>query len=397
MTALTPMTRVALALACSAALAHSAQAQQHAHSSPPAATATEKPHAMDHAGMDHSMTGPSGSQPPKAEQAETKQSRTDHSATGHAQMSRSTEKPAATDHAGMDHSMMDHSRMEDSANEPRKAERAGAKPSGMDHSSMDHSSMSSMQTSKSSGAADPGKGTTAPREPIPPVTQAERDAAFSPLSHQMTHASSINSYVLFNRLETGDAKHGSAQSWEGLAWIGNDTDRLWLRSEGEREDGRTESADLEVLYGRSLSPWWDLVVGAKQDVRPGPSRTWAAIGVQGLSPYKFEVQATAYLGDSGHTALNLEAEYELLLTNRLILQPLVELELRGRDDPRRGTGSGLSTAEAGLRLRYEVTRQFAPYVGVTWERAFGGTADARREHGDAIDDTRFVAGLRFWF
>ncbi|MGO4776353.1 copper resistance protein B, partial [Lysobacter sp. 2RAB21] len=104
-----------------------------------------------------------------------------------------------------------------------------------------------------------------------------------------------------------------------------------------------------------------------------------------------------YVGDSGRSALNFEAEYELLLTNRLILQPLIELDLFGRDDPRRGIGSGLSTVEAGLRLRYEFTRRFAPYIGISRERAFGGTADYRRADGEDIDDTRVVAGLRVWF
>lgn len=117
----------------------------------------------------------------------------------------------------------------------------------------------------------------------------------------------------------------------------------------------------------------------------------------GLAPYKFEVEATAYLGPSGQTAARFEVEYETLLTNRLILQPLLEVNLYGKDDPRRGIGSGLSTVEAGLRLRYEFTRQFAPYIGVVRERAFGGTADLRRADDEDIDDTRFVAGLRIWF
>ena len=170
-----------------------------------------------------------------------------------------------------------------------------------------------------------------------------------------------------------------------------------MRSEGERLGGHTESADLEVLYGRSVAPWWDVVAGIKHDFKPGPSRTWAAFGVQGLSPYKFEVQATAYVAESGHTAANVEVEYETLLTNRLILQSLVEVNVFGQSDERRGIGSGLSTAEAGLRLRYEFTRKFAPYIGVVRERAFGGTADFRRAEGEDIDDTRFVAGLRIWF
>jgi len=239
---------------------------------------------------------------------------------------------------------------------------------------------------------------TQPVEPIPSPTDADRAAAF-PLLHgdHHAHGNALNSFVRFNRFEAWDADPGSGQAWEGSAWFGGDVQRLWLRSEGEREHGRTTSADLEVLYGRGISPWWDLVAGVRHDFAPGPSRNWAAFGVQGLSPYKFEVSATAYLGEHGQSEFIAEVEYELLLTNRLVLQPLVELELRGRDDPRRGTGSGLSSAEAGLRLRYEITRRFAPYVGLVHERTFGSTAEYRREDGEAVRDTRWVAGVRWWF
>ncbi|AKC86875.1 copper resistance protein B [Pseudoxanthomonas suwonensis] len=236
-----------------------------------------------------------------------------------------------------------------------------------------------------------------PLEPIPVPTEADRAAAFRPLHHGHAHGGGVHSLVRINRFEAWDADPGTGQAWEGSAWIGGDVQRLWLRSEGEREDGRTHAADLEVLYGRATGPWWDLLAGVRHDFQPGPSRTWAAVGLQGLAPYKFEVSATAYLGTGGHSAFNAEIEYELLFTSRLILQPLLEVELHGRDDPQRGTGSGLSTAEAGLRLRYEITRRFAPYLGVAYERAYGGTAEYRRQAGEADRDTRWVAGVRWWF
>jgi copper resistance protein B len=236
-----------------------------------------------------------------------------------------------------------------------------------------------------------------PREPVPVLTDADRAAAFPELHAGHAHGAGSNSLVRFNRFEAWDAQPGSGQAWEGSAWFGGDLQRLWLRSEGEREHGRTGAADLEALYGRSISPWWDLVAGVRHDFAPGPSRTWAAFGVQGLAPYKFEVSATAYLGEHGQSAFIAEVEYELLLTGRLILQPLLEVELRGQGDPRRGTGSGLSSAEAGLRLRYEVTRRFAPYVGLVHERAFGDTAGYRRDEGEAARDTRWVMGVRWWF
>jgi len=282
--------------------------------------------------------------------------------------------PAAHDHAAMDHAAMDHA--------------------AMDHASMDHGAQQPPVDHAAMGHAPPA---SEPREPIPQITDADRAAAFPDLAHGMHHAPERNSFVMFDRLEAVDVDHGSGQAWEAQAWFGSDLNRLWLRSEGEREHGRTEAADLEVLYGRSVSPWWDVVAGVKHDFKPGASRDWAAIGVQGLAPYKFELSATAYVGGSGATAATVEAEYEVLLTNRLILQPRVEIEAFGKDDPARGLGSGLSTAEAGLRLRYEFTRRFAPYVGVAWERAYGGTADHRRVEGESVEDTRLVAGLRLWF
>ena len=235
------------------------------------------------------------------------------------------------------------------------------------------------------------------REPVPEPTAADRAAAFPVLHEGHAHGSSVNSLVRFNRFEAWDADPGTGQTWESSAWVGGDIQRLWLRSEGEREHGRTAAADLEVLYGRGISPWWDLMAGVRHDFAPGPSQNWAALGVQGMAPYKFEVSATAYVGESGHSAFVAEAEYELLLTNRLVLQPLLEIELRGKDDPVRGFGSGLSSAEAGLRLRYEIARRFAPYVGLVHERTFGGTADHRRSDGEATRQTRWVAGIRWWF
>ncbi|WP_454831919.1 copper resistance protein B [Pseudoxanthomonas wuyuanensis] len=270
--------------------------------------------------------------------------------------------------------------------------------SSMDHSQMDHSRHGDQPPVDHAAMGHGTPATQAPIEPIPVVTDADRAAAFPALEHHaMEHAPTVNSFVLFNRLEAWDADHGTGQAWEGSAWIGSDLNRLWLRSEGEREGGRTEASDLEAMYGRSVSPWWDLLVGVKQDFRPADSQSWAAFGVQGMAPYKFEISATAYVGSGGRTAATLEAEYDLLLTNRLILQPLIEADLSFKDDPQRGVGTGLNKIEAGLRLRYEFTRRFAPYIGVVHERVFGSTADYHREEGGSVHDTRVVAGVRLWF
>ena len=290
------------------------------------------------------------------------------------------------DHAAMDHGSMDHGD-------------ADTQPPAVDHSKMDHAQMghAAMDHSQMDHGTPAPAGM--PREPIPALTDADRAAAFPVLhTHDMSHGQSIHSLVRFNRLEAWNADPGTGQAWEAQAWIGGDINRLWLRSEGERQRGSTESANLEVLYGRSVSPWWDVVTGIRHDFSPGSSQTWAALGVQGLAPYKFEVSATAYLGESGQLAADVEAEYELLLTNRLILQPLVGLSLNSRNDPARQVGSGLGKMEAGLRLRYELgNRRFAPYLGISHERLFGRTADFHRAEGEGVRDTRVVAGIRFWF
>lgn len=257
-------------------------------------------------------------------------------------------------------------------------------PPQADHSGHDH---------HAHHAAD-----SAPATPIPVLTDADRAAAFPALRHDgMHHPDGPTGYLAFNRLEAWDGDHGSGQAWEADGWYGGDIHRLWLRSEGERSEGRTGAANLELLYGRSVSPWWDVVAGIRHDFAPGSSQDWLAVGVQGLAPYLLEVSATAYLGESGRSMLGLEVEYELLLSNRLILQPMIEATAHGKADPARGVGAGLSTVEAGLRLRYKIHRRFAPYVGVVHERAFGDTAGLRRAAGAGARDTHLVAGLRFWF
>ena len=235
------------------------------------------------------------------------------------------------------------------------------------------------------------------KEPIPPVTEEDRAAAFpSGLEGHAVGAGAVNFMVLFDQLEWQDARNGGA-GWKNKSWIGGDINRFWLRTEGEAENGRVENAFATALWGRSFARWWDFVAGVRQDVRPGPAQTWAAIGIQGLAPYWFDVEATAYVGAGGRTHMRLEVEYELLMTNRLILQPLVEAEVYGKADRDRGIGAGLTSIETGLRLRYELRRELAPYVGVTWGRKFFGTADLAREAGKEVSSGRLVFGLRTWF
>ncbi|MEO6076583.1 MAG: copper resistance protein B, partial [Dokdonella sp.] len=203
--------------------------------------------------------------------------------------------------------------------------------------------------------------------------------------------------VMVDQLEVFSGDGSSGQAIDMQAWYGGDLNKLWFKAESERSDGRQGATRIEALWNHAYAAYWGAQVGLRHDVGEGPSRDWVAFGVQGLAPYWFEVEATAYVGEAGRTALRLEAEYELLLTQRLILQPDVELNVYGKDDPARGIGSGLSDLDVGLRLRYEFTRKFAPYVGVVWSRKFGGTADFARAEGGGAEDTQVVAGLRIWF
>jgi copper resistance protein B len=251
--------------------------------------------------------------------------------------------------------------------------------------------------SLSAQAADQKPAALQPKQPIPPLTEADRQAAFpADVEGHTVHDRKFNYFVLFDQVEWQGAGSGGA-NFENTTWIGGDINRVWLRAEGSSEDGRVENAFVHALWGHSFSRWWDVVAGVRQDIRPGDPQTWAAVGIQGLAPYWFEVEATGYIGAGGRTHARFEVEYDLLLTNRLILQPLVELELYGKRDPERGISAGFSSLETGLRLRYEIRRELAPYVGVTWDRKLFGTADLARAEGEDGGSARLAFGLRTWF
>ena len=187
-------------------------------------------------------------------------------------------------------------------------------------------------------------------------------------------------------------------NWHAQGWIGGDFNKLWLKTEGERLRGEgVEEAELQVLYSRLISDFWDLQIGLRHDFKPEPERSYLVIGAQGLAPQWLEVDAQLFLSDEGDVSARLDAEYELLLTQKLILSPTVEFNLSASSDEERGVGSGLNDIEAALTLRYEIIREFAPYIGVSWERQFGETADLAEAEGEDIESTRFMAGVRFWF
>jgi len=204
------------------------------------------------------------------------------------------------------------------------------------------------------------------------------------------------SKVMLNIAEYLPDPKGDGYRWAGQAWFGGDIHRLVLRSEGEGGSDGVDSADVQALYSRAVSRYTDLQLGIRQGIEPH-GRTYASLGVQMLVPYWLDVEGAAFLSTHGELLARLEGSYDIRLLQRLVLQPRVELNLAAQDTAATRTGSGLSTAEAGLRLRYEIRREFAPYVGVSWERRFGSTADYWRVAGEGSRSTTFVAGLRAWF
>lgn len=203
-------------------------------------------------------------------------------------------------------------------------------------------------------------------------------------------------HALLNQLE-GRFGASSSLRWSGEAWAGTDEHRVWLRSEGKLSNGEVDDGQQELFYGRPISTYFNAMLGARYDLDSLPGRGWGAVGIEGLAPLFFRVAATAYVGGDGHLAAKLEGSYDLLITQRLILQPQIEMNFYSLDDPARRIGSGLSEIDAGLRLRYEITRKFAPYVGVTYAGKYGGTAAFARDSGTPTDEVRFAFGVRAWF
>jgi len=237
---------------------------------------------------------------------------------------------------------------------------------------------------------DPGHVAPPPAaQPMAPMSMQEMDRVMD------MHDDPLLAMFKLDQFERARGDDAYATSWEAEGWIGHDFDKLWLRTEGEHEDGVTD-ARIEAFWDHAFASFWDWQLGVRHDFGSGsgPSRDWAAFGFQGLAPYWFEIEATAYVAEQGRTAMRLRAEYELLLTQRLILQPEVEANLYGKSDPARDVTDGLSDFEFGLRLRYEIRREFAPYVGVVWVRRFGDSGALSMRAGA---DTELVAGLRVWF
>lgn len=282
---------------------------------------------------------------------------------------------------------------------------AAASEEATDQGEMDHGQMDHGEMDHGSGAhgeapvADdppPARALAGPRYAADAIWGAEAMApARSALARE--NGGMTTGMVMIERLEARIKDGTDGFVWDAQGWWGGDLDRLFVKSEGEGEfGGAVEDAEVQLLYSRAIGPFFDLQAGARLDLEP-ETRSHLVLGVQGLAPYMWHVDGALFLSDRGDLTARLEGEYDQRITQRLILQPRAELELAAQDIPERGIGAGLTKVEAGLRLRYEIVREFAPYVGVEYETKLGDTAEIARLQGEDPDGFALLLGVRAWF
>lgn len=214
------------------------------------------------------------------------------------------------------------------------------------------------------------------------------------------HHEPLVGHVLLDQFEYRFGTDGNdAIAWDGQAWYGGDYERVFIKSQGEYSiaEERFENAEIQLLYSRLLGYYWDLQGGLRFDPAPSPQRFYGVIGLQGLAPGYFEVDLQGFVSEKGDLSARLEAEYDILITQRLVLQPKFETNIAAQRVRELGVGSGINDIELGLRLRYELAREFAPYVGVSWDRKIGETAKLARDDGEDVDTFSLLVGVRFWF
>lgn len=295
-------------------------------------------------------------------------------------------------HAGHDMSQMqDMDGMDHSGHDmPAATEQQSAPMQGMDHSA---------HGAQPATSDDVG---TAPAPPVPTDHPADAFWDASRMARARADLSREGSFtgnaLIADRLEYRATNGRDGHAWQVMGWIGGDIDRLSFETEGEGAFGESlETGEVRAAWRHAVDPWWNLELGARQDFGAGPDRTYAVVGVEGLAPYWFEVGAHAFVSNKGDVHFRLEAEHDMRLTQRLILQPSVEIDAAAQDVPELGIGAGFEKVELGARLRYEVAREFAPYVGVHWERKLGQTARWARANGDGASAVSAVFGIRAWF
>jgi copper resistance protein B len=313
-----------------------------------------------------------------------------------------------------EHAAMGHCKLPAPAPAPAPAPTpAPAGTCSPEHAAMGHCRM---PTEPAPAASDPHAGHAMGEEmPAPPVAPPPpralsgpphaADAVFGREAMaeardelRKEHGSIVTSKVMLDQIEARIRKGRDGYLVEGEAWYGGDINKIWLKTEIEGEFGRgPEHAEVQALWSRAITAWWNVQAGVRYDFRPDPERAHLVLGIEGLAPYWFEIDAAAFVSHKGEVTGRFEAEYDQRLAQKLILQPRIEFDLAAQDVPELGIGSGLASAEAGLRLRYEIVPEFAPYAGVAYERAFGDTADFRRAAGEKAGGWNLLVGVRAWF
>ncbi|WP_262966783.1 copper resistance protein B [Methylobacter psychrophilus] len=298
---------------------------------------------------------------------------------------------------GMDHSKMDHSKMDHGSmpgmdqNDPANTGHdmnhgATSSVQAVDMSSMNHGDAKSLSM----------QGGFAPSDARDPHVYSE-GYDFGSMSHPQMGDEDMLASLLVDRLESVTTQGSTSMTYDWQAWFGQTYNRALIRAEGDIEAGTFKDSRNELLWAHAVTAYWDTQLGVRYDSGKGTDRGWLAFGVQGLAPYWLYVEATGYVNERGRVAFRLETEYDLLLTQKLIMQPRMEMNFYSQRDYTRAVSSGLSDFNGGVRLRYEIRREIAPYIGVEWAGKFGSAADYMRTTGDVPQGTRFVAGARFWF
>ena len=277
---------------------------------------------------------------------------------------------------------------------------------GMTMPGHDMNAMPGMQMPTSTDSEAAGTNLPAGNAAPPPIpTDHAADQAFGSqamtMSHhhlQEAHGGQKIGQVFFNLAEYQFRNGRDGYEWNGEAWYGGDISRLWLKSEGDGTFGQPlDRAEVQALYSHAIGPYFNLQGGVRYDFKPNPSRVYATAGVEGLAPYLFELEGALFLSNKGELLARAEGYYDQRITQRLILQPRAELNFAAQSSRDIQVGSGLSDAELGVRLRYEIRREFAPYIGVQYSRAFGKTRSYLRDAGEDAGGWEFVAGVRTWF
>ena len=392
-----------------------AAAQHAGHTTPPSQPAAPETCAPEHAAMGHCTPQPQT-------QAVDPSCPPEHAAMGHCTPSLAASQEAAVqdpncpaEHAAMGHcTPAPHPQPVDPDCPPEHAAMGHCTPAPHpqpvnpscppEHAAMGHCTPGTSQENGGRVALVPPPVAPPPAEAFSgPVHAADAIFGASAMERGRTalvqeHGGMRTGRILFDRLEWSSGEGSETFAWDADAWYGSDYHRVWFKTEGEAEFGHgVEAAEVQLLYSRPVTPFFDLQTGLRYDIEPDGGPAYAVLGVQGLAPYWFEVDAAAFLSDDGDLTARFEAEYDKRITNELILQPHAEVEIAAGDIPEREIGGGLSSIEIGLRLRYQFIPEFAPYVGVSYERSFGGTADFARARGDDTAAVRVLFGIRTWF